>query len=222
MSKESWYKEHPDKNKEYCKRYRASHLEESREKAALWRKNNPEKVKENNARYRKSNKEKIKDVNAAYRKENFGKLKIKRSELHADNKDKANAVSAAWRAANKKKIAEYRKNNAEKAKSYDVTYRILHPDKRKINEHNRRVKKNNNGGKLSAGIVSKLLSVQRGKCAVCKKTLIKIGHHIDHIIPLVRGGKNIDANVQLTCPSCNIKKGGKDPIQFMREMGCLL
>ncbi len=33
--------------------------------------------------------------------------------------------------------------------------------------------------------------------------------HIDHILPIARGGKTIDNNLQLLCENCNQKKGAK-------------
>lgn len=32
---------------------------------------------------------------------------------------------------------------------------------------------------------------------------------LDHVIPISRGGMNIDDNVQLLCPTCNLSKGAK-------------
>jgi len=45
---------------------------------------------------------------------------------------------------------------------------------------------------------------------------------MDHIVPLAKGGKNIDSNIQLTCPKCNLEKNSKDPIEFMQSRGYLL
>jgi 5-methylcytosine-specific restriction endonuclease McrA len=55
-----------------------------------------------------------------------------------------------------------------------------------------------------------------------KTPLGRTGYHLDHIIPLARGGKNEDRNMQVTCPTCNRQKHSKDPIEFMQSRGYLL
>lgn len=62
-------------------------------------------------------------------------------------------------------------------------------------------------GTLSSNIRRSLFIQQDGKCNGCSNELIE--SHIDHIVPLSRGGLNIDDNVQLLCPACNLSKGSK-------------
>ena len=37
----------------------------------------------------------------------------------------------------------------------------------------------------------------------------KRNQHLDHIVPLIQGGKHILENVAWSCASCNFSKGGK-------------
>ena len=64
--------------------------------------------------------------------------------------------------------------------------------------------------------------VAGGKCPNCKAKLALTGHHLDHITPLSRGGLNVDGNVQLLCPPCNLTKAAKDPIEWAQQNGRLL
>lgn len=76
-------------------------------------------------------------------------------------------------------------------------------------------------GRLPRGTVKSLLFMQKGKCAICS-CFLGGKYHLDHIKPLARGGEHTRLNVQLLCPSCNVKKWAKDPIDYMQEIGRLL
>lgn len=47
------------------------------------------------------------------------------------------------------------------------------------------------------------------KCAFCKADLTEKEPHIDHIIPLSKGGGNAESNLQALCWQCNLRKGAK-------------
>lgn len=161
-----------------------------------YRKKHPEKAAESQKRYYENNKERKLQAQREYREKNKKKIKARAAEKYKKKKDEIyNAISL------------YREKNPEKVKAW---------------RHNQRVKRASCEGVLSADIASKLFIFQKGKCAVCKKRIRKLNYHIDHIIPLARGGRNVDGNVQLTCPKCNLEKGHKDPIAFMQERGFLL
>jgi 5-methylcytosine-specific restriction endonuclease McrA len=36
------------------------------------------------------------------------------------------------------------------------------------------------------------------------------------------GGKHEPRNLQLLCPSCNVRKGAQHPLAYMRKVGMLL
>lgn len=60
------------------------------------------------------------------------------------------------------------------------------------------------------------------RCACCRRNLGESGYHIDHVVPLALGGMHDDSNLQLLCPSCNMSKHAKHPIDFMQSRGFLL
>lgn len=48
-----------------------------------------------------------------------------------------------------------------------------------------------------------------GICMKCGKNVRK-DFHVDHIHPISKGGPEWDlSNLELSCPTCNLKKGGK-------------
>ena len=64
-------------------------------------------------------------------------------------------------------------------------------------------------GKVTGEELARLQNRQGGKCGICGKPFNEF--HIDHIIPLSRGGSNTIGNLQLTHSTCNLKKGSKSP-----------
>lgn len=61
-------------------------------------------------------------------------------------------------------------------------------------------------GTMRDALMSALIDRDGNKCKICG-TVENIT--IDHIIPVVKGGKNIISNLQLLCKSCNSRKGAR-------------
>lgn len=55
---------------------------------------------------------------------------------------------------------------------------------------------------------------QNGLCFWCNDALDDT-YHADHYIPLIKGGTNFPENIVLSCPTCNISKGGKMPDEYL-------
>jgi len=73
--------------------------------------------------------------------------------------------------------------------------------------------------KLSRRVREHVASFHGGKCAICKSTdSRKGGMHIDHIIPISRGGGDEIENLQLLCKKCNDTKGAMLPILQNRTL----
>lgn len=53
-----------------------------------------------------------------------------------------------------------------------------------------------------------------GICGICGTTADMNDWHLDHIIPLSRGGQHTRNNVQVSHPKCNLSKGNKLPSEF--------
>jgi 5-methylcytosine-specific restriction endonuclease McrA len=56
------------------------------------------------------------------------------------------------------------------------------------------------------------------RCYYCQKSLPDGPEHIDHYIPISQGGGHYKHNLRPSCAECNIRKSGKDPIEFMKEI----
>lgn len=164
-------------------------------------------------------------TNAASYASNPEKIKASAAKWIADNPEKHKTYKTKWYTANRENVqmrsSKWAAANSEKRKASIAKWRSSNPEARRIQEHNRRARKRANGGRLSPGIVEKLLNLQRGKCACCHVSIAD-GNHLDHRIPVALGGPNEDWNMQLLCAPCNLSKGAKHPIEFMQQRGFLL
>lgn len=97
-------------------------------------------------------------------------------------------------------------------------YRKKNPEKVREFTERRNSKKL---GRLPKGTVMAIGLSQRWKCVVCRKG-IRGNFHVDHITALANGGEHKPQNIQLLCPTCNVRKSAKDPIEFMQSRGYLL
>lgn len=97
-------------------------------------------------------------------------------------------------------------------------YRSAHPDRVREWGRKRSACKIN---RLPRGTVRRIGELQKWRCAICRVS-VREHYHVDHIMPLKLGGEHIPRNIQLLCPSCNVRKNAKDPITYMQSVGRLL
>lgn len=125
---------------------------------------------------------------------------------------------------NKSKIIEkvvcWRKENPENAKRNYKRWLFRDRPKTKMmarnSQHRARVKKAGTEVIFNPQITKWLLD-QRKSCRYCGD-LCEKNYEIDHFVPICKGGRHEIENLVISCPSCNRKKGKKEPIQFLREI----
>lgn len=151
------------------------------------------------------------------------------SEWNKRNRDKCRESSRKWEAKNIEKRSKARnlwwKTHPEKQREQCEKYK----EKRQLStklwiiknketvlcytRNRRSLKKNAEGFHTKADILI-LLKNQGSLCNICSNYLYK--YHVDHIIPLSRGGSNWPGNLQILCPHCNTSKGSKLMEEFMK------
>jgi 5-methylcytosine-specific restriction endonuclease McrA len=127
----------------------------------------------------------------------------------------------AWRIANEDEIRVYNRNHRiqfpEKHLEWDRNWRAQNPEASKANLHRRYARKRGAEGSYTGKELAALWIVQNHECAACHRDLYIFGHHVDHIIPLARGGSNWITNIQLLCPFCNLSKHDLTMDEFMER-----
>lgn len=182
-------------------------------------------------------KQQIKDANAKwnaahrneymrlYRLKHGDKLRAQARELRAANLEKSLAREKANRLANpeahRRRTRAWQSKNKEHIRAYQVAYAKAYPEKLKASYKNAQAQRRGAEGRYTFNDIERIKAAQRGRCAYCRSQLDD-NLHIDHIVALSRGGTNWPSNIQLTCPSCNMRKKAKRPEQFARELGMLI
>ncbi|QOJ33910.1 MAG: HNH endonuclease [Nitrospira sp.] len=71
---------------------------------------------------------------------------------------------------------------------------------------------------LTAAQLAVLRMRQGGRCYWCCCELVECRTHLDHVLPLSRGGAHSLENVRFSCQSCNIAKGARHPLSFVLSL----
>ena len=56
--------------------------------------------------------------------------------------------------------------------------------------------------------------LSKGKCYYCEKKIEPKNLSMEHLVPLVKGGRSIKNNVVPACKKCNFEKKHKDLVEF--------
>lgn len=170
------------------KKYNIKNKDKISKKNKEWRENNPEKKKLLDKKYQEKNRDKLKEYNKIYYIENIEKFKIYNKEYCSAHKEEAI-----------ERVRRYRET--PKGKSSKKNY-----------EHKRRTEKRK--GDVSTNQLLELIE-KSSECYWCKESLSDKVTHIDHLVPLSRGGLHTISNLRVTCSKCNLKKGNKTPEEYL-------
>lgn len=115
----------------------------------------------------------------------------------------------------KETSAQRLSENAE-VRDKALTYRKENAARYRVHVRNRRALLKV-AGSHSVEDIDQLWTKQGGRCIYCKCRL-EDGYHVDHRVPLSKGGSNSPDNIQLTCSTCNLKKHAKDHETFLKSI----
>lgn len=196
----------PERAREISRRSYEKNREKESLRKKLYTENNYEKERERAARYRREHGDAVRETSRRY----YWKTKEQRrehrrkqqAEYRERNRDELKRRQAEWRERNREQLRE-------------TYYRDYHdnPDRARVGKAVRRARELAVGGSFSAQDVRDMYSGQRGRCWWCGKPVGR-AYHVDHRIPLARGGSNAPDNLCISCPKCNRVKGAKMPWEF--------
>ncbi len=194
-----WKKKHPGKqagyNKTWYKKHKLNMTSELREEIRLKRKEahirNKDKENARCREYDRTHSQKRKEYNQEYYLNNHADILIKKRKYHKENGDTI-----------REKKRAYHKTTTGKLVS-------------KKSSANRRALKFKAEGSFTAEDIKGLYAIQ-GRCCYYCNVGIEGGYHVDHMLPLSRGGSNDVSNICLSCASCNWSKHAKTAEEYQQ------
>lgn len=159
--------------------------------------------------YYKNNSERIKIAVKSYRiaimnssEERIASYKKKKAEYAAKKRKSDQAFLERQRLISRKNVKLWKLNNR---------------DRYLASVKSSKAKRRGAVGKFTSDDVAKILENQQWLCVECKTDLKLSGYHIDHIVPVSKGGANWPSNLQCLCAPCNLAKGSKMPEEWEAE-----
>jgi 5-methylcytosine-specific restriction endonuclease McrA len=175
-----------------------------------WRALNAEKNRIQKAAYRAANLEKERARKVIYRSEHLEKIHAYEAAYRAANREKKRAYDLAWCTA-----------NPEKKRAYRAAYNAAHPTElatQWAKRHAVQCSVTIGDPVAIKAIYRRAREVKNVKCYLCGELIPMGDRHVDHIVPLAKGGAHTASNLAVACAKCNESKGSKHP----NEIGMLL
>ncbi len=162
------------------------------------------------AAFRAANPARVRAYSARWRaKLNPDRTRAYQANYAAINADRITANRAAWRAANADRIA-----------ARVAAWHVANPDKVRAHHGTRRALKVGarvGDRKAYVAFVKWARTTLSIPCRWCRKSTKPGARHIDHIVPLSKGGADSTENLCVSCPHCNLSKRDTLPEVFMSE-----
>lgn len=169
-----------------------------------WSLKNKEKVAEMNRAYQLKNLPKLALYNKNYRQTNLQKLKAQQKEWRDTNKSYKAIADKKWAQENPDKIRlaskRYRQNNPDKARQTALRYARKNPEVKLQISHKRRAALR--GSAIYRVTAKDVKTIMRNPCVYCGQ----LAKHLDHVIPIARGGQHRIGNLVASCARCNQSK----------------
>jgi len=167
-----------------------------------------ERVLATNQKWRDENRPAVLEGKRAWyeRVKGTPKFTAKVSEYQARTKDEKREYDREYRARNPelqtRRATEWRRNNPDKRKAIMRQYSA----KRRTQEE----------AGITGGMLAAWTLEQPKVCFYCDVDCAG-SFHVDHFMPLAKGGAHVLTNLRIACPPCNLRKNARDPMEFMER-----
>lgn len=235
----AWYAKNAEYARERARNYRQQHSEETRAYHARYREENAVRLREERkARYHadseaarqkqrdylKANPERARE----YSRRNYERHREARNAYNraywAEHSEELKAKNRAWYADNHEHMRAYELGRRDSRKEYKREYNLAYyktergKNSMKAYRHRRRAKIRS--GRCIGADLTTIRAAQTDKlgrliCWACGKPITD-KPHLDHWIPLEKGGAHDAGNLHYMHAKCNLSKGSKHPTELGR------
>ena len=217
------------KSRAYSEQYRLEHKTEKREYDASYRQENAEVLKRKKRQYYESHKREIRLKQKQFHiqhPEIVKQWKQKDRHRHQEYyRQYGHQYYKLHRSELRCKNHEYALAHIEEARERARVWARNHPGKVRVHNATRRARKRNASVSLNVeqqkaieALYKRAKEAPRIRCYLCGKLIPKGHRHVDHVVPLSKGGKHAPSNLAIVCDECNMHKHTKLP----QEVGLLL
>jgi len=138
-------------------------------------------------------------------------IRERRRARYAANKDRDRAYMAQYRDANRERIhatqAKYRVANADKIRAYHAKHNWRYRSERRARERN--------AHRVERFDRAEIIERDGQRCHLCGKRVPLKDIHLDHLVPLSKGGAHAPDNIAVAHSTCNLRRhAGKTPAQL--------
>lgn len=184
-------------------------------KKKAFRGENADKVKQQKREEYERHKDKYLERATDYYSENRDKVLDYHRVYYVENRTQINKKARDRRIKCADQIRlykqDYQRRNKEKISQRERQRRKDNPEKRRAQNAQRRSRERS--GRITSDDIREQYRAQRGRCWWCGKS-VDNEYHVDHVIPLARGGSNVPRNIVIACPKCNLSKNAKLPQEW--------
>jgi 5-methylcytosine-specific restriction endonuclease McrA len=201
------------KNREYMVAYYAKNKSKVLECAKKYYELNKDKKSDYDKKRREANKEKIAEYKKNYAIKNKEAISKKRKKYREQNKEKIDAAIKRCKTQNREKYNSIMRRYIRTPKGA--------AGKAAVSEKRRAAKKSATIGDLTAiyNWIASWKSLEKAQCRWCNDFFSPNECHIDHIVPLSKGGAHCLTNLAIACAKCNLSKGCKLPADWLASKG---
>lgn len=191
----------PQKHRDAVKRHRERH---------------PGRVAARISRWRSASAEHVKAYRKRYHSENRGRILAKKKADYAADPEKFRQWCRRWYRKNKHRNSERYARHADKKRAARRAWLRSHRAEHRAHQaarHRLRVSRCADPAAVTE-FYRFVATAPRLRCWWCKRVTAKGRRHVDHIVPLSRGGSHSRDNLCCSCARCNLRKSAKTPEEF--------